>query len=478
MIWPWSLQECATLDISFLIIPAILVGAFVSCCSANTIFVEQDIQAAVDEASSGDTIIVDQGECLPFKIDKPLDIRAKSATIRAGIQSPGIIVDSDNVNVSGFLIQGVGEDYPSKFSYYMNNPLAAATKLNLPNAAIIVNGNHFSLENTTIFGAQVGIYAYSASNISLINDTFNGCQKGTQLLNCFNGCIENCTFYNCDKTGIDLEGCSGLNLRSNNVSKTTHVGVMLKESESCELYDNVFSWNTEGLALWNSTYINVTRNRVDHNYYGILISQSNYNIISENLADENSRSEIVKGFGVGISLQENSSFNIVAGNTAKGSFNGLEVLRGCKINTIYGNNASDNVHGIRMDKSKNNIIYGNNFIRNKINAYENSSKNIWNTTFGNFYSDYRDKDQNNDGIGDKPYHLTGQDSQSFDAKPLMQPFNPIPINVETLKSEASNFAGYFPEDEIMPFNVVDGAIVIQYKKSKEPPKWPKSNPLF
>jgi nitrous oxidase accessory protein len=48
--------------------------------------------------------------------------------------------------------------------------------------------------------------------------------------------------------------------------------------------------------------------------YGILVSGSNNNTVLDNVAKDNRRNEIVKGFGIGISLQENSSYNIVARN--------------------------------------------------------------------------------------------------------------------------------------------------------------------
>jgi len=445
---------------------------------ATTIYAGQSIQAVLDEASPGDTIEVKPGDYSPFEVNKPLNIKATGAAIYAGVQKPGITVNSDNVNISGFLIQGVGEDFASKFSYYMNNPLTAATQLNLPNAAIIVNGNNFSIDNSSIFGSQVGIYSNSMSFTTLTNSIFEGCQTGVEFLSCIRGYVENCTFINCDKAGLDIDGCKGFTLENNRVSKTTNAGIMLKQSELCDVTNNLFSENMEGLVLWNSTLINVTRNKAERNCYGILISKSSNNVFLYNLLDDNSHSEIVKGFGVGISLQENSSSNILAENSAKRSFNGLEVLRGCKNNMIYGNNVSDNIHGIRMDKCKSNLVYGNCLVRNKINAYENSSRNIWNTTFGNFYSDYWEKDENGDGIGDIPYHLPGENSESSDFKPLMQSINLSSIDVETLRAEASNYAENLPDNDAMPFSITGGAIIIQYNQPREPPIWPKSKPLF
>ena len=235
--------------------------------------------------------------------------------------------------------------------------------------------------------------------------------------------IESCSFSNCKKYGLDIEQSRDLMLENNSIANTTNAGTLLKESDGCSISGNVFSKNTFGLSLWNASYNQVKRNRADHNYYGILVTDwSNNNTITDNVAEDNSRSEIVKGFGIGISLQENSSYNMLVRNTAKRNFNGLEVSRGCKFNAVYDNNASENSHGIRLNENRNNLIFGNNFYNNNINAYENTSLNIWNTTIGNYYSDYRGKDENGDGIGDQPYSLPGPESKSFDHRPLIRPY--------------------------------------------------------
>ena len=66
--------------------------------------------------------------------------------------------------------------------------------------------------------------------------------------------------------------------------------------------DNLISGCTFGLSLWNASHNQVRRNRVDHNYYGILVTNwSCYNNITDNLLIDNSRGEITAGFGIGLS---------------------------------------------------------------------------------------------------------------------------------------------------------------------------------
>jgi parallel beta-helix repeat (two copies) len=221
------------------------------------------------------------------------------------------------------------------------------------------------------------------------------------------------------------------------------------------------------------------RNRADHNYYGFLVtSSSNYNNITDNSALDNTRSEIVKGFGIGFSLQENCSYNIMIRNTAKRNFNGLEVSRGCQFNAVYGNNASENSHGIRLNENRNNLVFGNNFFNNDINAYENTSLNVWNTTIGNYYSDYRGLDMNGDGIGDKPYSLPGPESKSFDYRPLIRPNRGGDLGFAALRDAVRKYATFGPAPEEIPLTrKVMGVTVISSHASGLPPKWPESRPL-
>lgn len=400
--------------------------------------------------------------------------------LRAVTQKPAIIIDTDGVVVSGFKIEGVGKDSQSKFDYYMNNPAAAAgMELDLPNAAIIVRGSQARIEDTMIFGAEVGIYAEGITDLSLQNNTFESCNQGAQLLGCDDGAVVGCSFLNCGKSGLDAENCMCMEFSNNSIINSTHAGLMLKESKNCSVRDNLLSYNREGLAVWNSSYNDIRRNKADHSYYGIFLAGAHNNTVIDNAAVENSNPNVVGGFGMGISLLDNSSNNVVARNTARDNFNGVELTKGCRFNAIYANNLSDNKHGIRLDKNYNNLVYGNNFVRNTISGYDNSSRNIWNTTFGNYYSDYRGEDQDGDGIGDIPYSMPKGDQDEVDARPLMRTFYAAIIDLQEIRSEVAKYATFGPMDEEIPaYRTVGGTIVISSKIPTSPPKWPDTKSIF
>jgi len=484
-IWPWSSRACAISAIKMdklkMIFIAFLALALLGSVQASTIQSGQDVQSAINSAKAGDIIIVGSGNINTFEVDKPLTIEGQSGSImHAALQKPAIKINSDGVRIIGFRIIGVGKDTTAKFNYYMQNPAAASGKrLDQPNSAILVNANNVHIENTIIFGAQAGLKATNADNLTLKNVTLESCESGAALTKCFDGRIEDCSFSNCEKFGLDAEQCSNIVLQGNHIVNTSSAGALIKDSDKCSVLENTFSQNTFGLSLWKTTHSQVLRNQVDHNYYGILITQnSNNNTIADNVAEDNSRSEIVTGFGIGISLQENSSYNVVFRNTATGNFNGLETSKGCKYNAFLGNNATDNKHGIRMNENRNNVIFGNNFYNNNINAYENASLNIWNTTIGNYYSDYQGKDENSDGLGDQSYSIPGQDSSTRDFFPLTRPYREARLNASTINDAVSKYAVYgLAYNEIPVYRKQGDTIVISSQPRTSPPKWSNSQPL-
>jgi len=110
-----------------------------------------------------------------------------------------------------------------------------------------------------------------------------------------------------------------------------------------------------------------------------------------------------------------SSNCTVTNNTFEDSWRALDI--GGSGNRIYKNRIQHNKIGIYLESwSRGNFIYDN-FFNNTINAYiEPGSVNFWNTTVGNYWSDYNGTDSNGDGIGDTPYII---DENNIDYLPLM-----------------------------------------------------------
>ena len=112
----------------------------------------------------------------------------------------------------------------------------------------------------------------------------------------------------------------------------------------------------------------------------------------------------------------------------------------------YVSNCSfhDNKYGIVNDcccgeKCSNSLFYRNNFA-NSINAIDEGI-NKWDNGYkGNYWSDYSGTDENDDGIGDIPYNISGGINK--DMHPLIHPIDVIPPLIEiTFPNGGETLAG-------------------------------------
>lgn len=254
--------------------------------------------------------------------------------------------------------------------------------------------------------------------------------RGISLQNKSNVTVKNCNLQSFSN-GIVLEQSSNNVLFNNKANDNSYIGIRLYESSDDTLINNTANNNYfRGIELSRShdnTLSNDTASNNDN--YGIVLNVSSGNILSNNTANNNDNYGICFWGGSGNILTNNTvnynypsgillhsdSANILTGNTVNNnSWDGI-ILYGATSDTLTDNTINYNKRGIRLDyfsinnsitknyfientaygvylndSSKYNTFWGNTFIDNVVNAFEDesSTENDWNLSdTGNYWSD-------------------------------------------------------------------------------------------
>jgi parallel beta-helix repeat protein len=400
---------------------------------SNTIIVPDDyptISAAIPNAANGDTILVRVGtyDENAWKIDKTVTIisevpngaklvfhpptyqstvqlgRLESSRITSTNFNDSIVVNADNVAISGFVITNAPikpNDYETGFiSIYGKQALIGNNTLGVDKISFNLNMNGFGDEAVNNTVAQIG----SAGNNQTVSNNNGG--------------------------GIGVSG---------NYSK---------------IADN----NAHGLTLYGSN------NLITGNSFNLIpvraagggwikLIAADYNIISNNTVLCGGTTGISLGYGASPDIH-GCSHNIFSGNNVEGAtLAGILLARG-DYNVFYGNRIANckgesyngtfyNGIGLALggshEKVEQNLFFGNIFednLENFCNRWQINGTNFFdNGTVGNYWDDYGTKypaatEVGNSGTGNIPYLVY---SNVMDNHPLMNKPN-IPSVIPTLSN--------------------------------------------
>ncbi|WP_048130399.1 MULTISPECIES: nitrous oxide reductase family maturation protein NosD [unclassified Methanosarcina] len=425
-----------------LAIALLLVSAGVG--SADVIYVEPgaSIQAAINNSTTGDFVIVKAGD-----YEENIIVNVSGVTVTSEPESPeGVLIRSgdenssvfqvkaDNVTISGFNITGSGEIFSAReASGFINSFISKSSgRLNgtsgmearqaydsgereifvtrwngagCPSAGICLeNAINCTIERNNIFKNRYGVYLQGSMNNTISENTYfhngiwldEGCSRNMLINNTIDEgyitigahCWDNIMFQNrlSNGGGISIACCGGGNLVSKNEVRNCSNGIDMYDTQArTVLRDNLITDCENGIYLIFVFDARVYNNTISNSSKGIYLREESHN---------------------------NELFN----------------------NMITSSNES----GILLDSSTDNRIY-NNYFNNSVNVKaENSEGNNWNTTqtsgtnimegpylSGNFWADLNGtgfsqtaEDSDSDGICDLPYNVNGSD---FDYLPLAEP---------------------------------------------------------
>jgi parallel beta-helix repeat protein len=370
------------------------------------------IQEAIDanETLDGHTILVDGGTYFEnLAINKTLSLVGESretAIVDGKAKSNVVNITADRVVLTGFTLNNSGPSY----------------------SGVYLNGTYFTnITNNIVEGSARGITLdRSSQNTISLNQIVDNKYGGIVAIWSEDNTIEQNDFARDDAEAISVVEQSYRNYILNNTILDCRGAVWIFYSDG-----NVFSNNT-------------IRNCTVSYMYVIAEANSKGNWFEGNIIDSYIRPS-----------------------------HGIDLVN-CNQSTIVGNTIRNCQFGIYLAECMDNRIYHNNLINCSAYVFPfhgPSLNNVWdNGLEGNYWSSYDGKDEDHNGIGDKPVVI---DENNIDHHPLM---------TEYQLSSSSN--GTFPLSLILLgilsiivlllVLVIVGVIVTRKRKRSSTPKSPSA----
>jgi nitrous oxidase accessory protein len=368
--------------------PALLLALAGSACLADGL----DLQARVDAAQPGETLTVAPGTYRgPLVIDRPLVLVAEGEVV---IEGPGrgdvMEITAPDVTVRGFTIRGTG------------------TSLDRENAGVVVSAPRAVLEDNHLHDVLFGMYLKEAPG-SVI--------RGNRI----------------DSKALP-EPRRGDAIR-------------LWQSPGCVIEDNVVHGSRDCI-MWFSDDVTIRRNRVTGGRYGMHFMYSSNNTLEDNVLTDNSvgaflmysrdltlrrnvlaRNRGPSGFGIGLKDMDGliAEDNVIVGNRVgmhlDNSPSEFDVVHDLRRNVVAYNDVGLGF----LPNVQRNRFTENTFLDNVEQVAVLGSGTLRKNEFavdgrGNFWSDYRGFDIDDDGIGETVYRADAFFENLIDRQPRMRLF--------------------------------------------------------
>ncbi|MCP4693427.1 MAG: hypothetical protein GY859_35640 [Desulfobacterales bacterium] len=429
------------------------------------------IQAAVDAAGSGATVLVADGLYNEnINVDKSLTIVSENGYEYTSVAAVNLSdhifqVNAPDVTIEGFDLYGATGYYRAGvyFGSGSHNGKAIDNRSGY-------DGAHWN---------YVGVYVYQSDNMEITGNTCNSTGLYGILVDGSNGSsFTNNTAEDHGFDGIHLDESSN-NVVSGNTLVSNRSGILLMYSDNNTITDNISTWNEEhGIHLKKSSDQNtLSGNTCNSNTLdGILVDDLNENTVVGNSASYNEFSGIVVYSSDNVTVNDNTctyndSYGIylygstnctVSGNTSHVNDSAAVKLKSSTGNLVSGNSCNYSPTGIYLDQASGNTItrniahskityaygrgvrcyyadgntiYLNDFVNNQGGAvFSQSSTNIWSSPeeesytyngvaytgyLGNYYSSHVLTDSDGDGVTDALFDLP--DLEPDDNYPLAEP---------------------------------------------------------
>jgi len=261
------------------------VARFDSAFSSETIVVPTafpTIQAAINNASDGDTVFVYNGTYFEdVVVNKTIMLvgEDRNTTIIDGDgNSFAIHVASNNVSISGFTIRNSGSHIVQ-----------------------VSNVDNCNLTGNTVTDGSVGVYLLNAKGSYIGNNTVSNSDTGIRFESCDRNTLEN-NNVTINQDAVYITYSNNIVASSNFLVGNINQGLYLNHSSENTVRKNVVADNGAGIRLHYSTDNAIVDNGLTgNNDGGLTLYYSTSNVINGNVVTQN-------GFGMRLAYSGDNSF--------------------------------------------------------------------------------------------------------------------------------------------------------------------------
>ena len=377
-----------------LLLLSLLFGAIRVPATASERFVPagESLQNAVEEAESGDTLILETGRHEgPITIKRSLTLRGRpGAVIDGGRDGSVIAIRADHVRIEGLTIRNSG------------------LRLSKDDAGIHAIGTGIEIIDNRVESCLHGIYFRGVEEGRIAHNTiigatggaapppFDALSQGAPVANQPGLCAVGLLDVNRRGNGIHLWSSNRVQIEGNRVARTRD-GIYFSFTDRCEVahnevretryglhymysdenyfHHNRFSENSAGAALMYSNHLKVVGNRFSANHgrraYGMLLQSIDDSVFTGNEVLENT---------VGI-YAENSQNDRFTGNRLRGNYVAFRMGGSSAGNILEQTQFAANWHSVEVSGSV--------------------ERNLWSgPEGGNRWQGSPEPDLDGDGLGD------------------------------------------------------------------------------
>jgi parallel beta-helix repeat protein len=358
------------------------------------------IQYALDDAVSGDTVYVFEGEYNELiVINNTINLLGenKATTIINGTEIGNVVtVNAIHVKINGFTII-----YGDKHG------------IEIKSDNCVISDNIFKDHDTN------GINIIDTDNHTISGNIFyNHGDDCIRAENSHYNIISDNTFAEKYGAKIRLPYCNSNIISDNQVSYGYRFLYSVWCTDLIIMNNTMFGYGSgHAMTLYDMINCTITGNIISGYNEGLWLRRFNHSTINNN--------EITNNDDEGIYFLEKCNFNVISNNIISGNgYAGIMIKGVSTNNTIIYNTINSNNYGINIKaKCDDYNIYHNNINNNTPNSIDLSS-NIWNDSYpsgGNYWDDYNGADNDGDGIGDTPLNISGG-AGNKDYYPLIYPW--------------------------------------------------------